>query len=144
MALTVEELRALLALVLGSANLVLLFLNRKLAAEQQAADKALMNLEVLQKQVCAHGAVVRATHSRLVHATSRAAAYACHCLARDQAKGLSAEYQRATSNSKDGSGDAATKAQVDKLIREKQALMVRAWVFVESECRPGRSARQLL
>lgn len=55
MALTVEELRALLALVLGSSNLALLFVNRALAAEQQAADKAQLNLAVLQKQVRARG-----------------------------------------------------------------------------------------
>lgn len=51
MALTVEELRALLALVLGGSNLVLLFLNRSLAAEQTGHDKARLNLEALQKQV---------------------------------------------------------------------------------------------
>jgi hypothetical protein len=52
LALTIDELRALLALALGAANLLLLFVNRALAAEQQAADKAALNLAVLQKQVC--------------------------------------------------------------------------------------------
>lgn len=51
MALTVEELRALLSVVLGVCNLALLFLNRALAYEQQTADKAQLNLSVLQKQV---------------------------------------------------------------------------------------------
>ncbi|WIA15997.1 hypothetical protein OEZ85_012733 [Tetradesmus obliquus] len=50
LALTVEELRALLSVVLGVANLALLFLNRALAYEQQAAQKAELNLSVLQKQ----------------------------------------------------------------------------------------------
>jgi len=56
LALTVEELRALLAVVLGLSNLVLLFVNKALAHEQQSADKAQLNLSVLQKQV--HVAVV--------------------------------------------------------------------------------------
>jgi hypothetical protein len=51
MALTVEELRALLALVLGGTNLVLLFLSKAAAASQLAAEKAQLNLEVLQRQV---------------------------------------------------------------------------------------------
>jgi len=51
LALTVEELRALLAVVLGLSNLVLLFVNKALAHEQQSADKAQLNLSVLQKQV---------------------------------------------------------------------------------------------
>eukprot|EP00775_Hariotina_reticulata_P003073 gene3073-3352_t len=50
LALTVEELRALLAVVLGLSNLVLLFVNKALAHEQQSADKAQLNLSVLQKQ----------------------------------------------------------------------------------------------
>ncbi|KAF6266012.1 hypothetical protein COO60DRAFT_1475167 [Scenedesmus sp. NREL 46B-D3] len=50
LALTVEEVRALLSVVLGVANLALLFLNRALAYEQQAAQKAELNLSVLQKQ----------------------------------------------------------------------------------------------
>jgi hypothetical protein len=53
LALTVEELRALLATVLGVANLALMFLNRGLAFEQQQYDKAALNLDVLRKQVCA-------------------------------------------------------------------------------------------
>jgi len=51
LALTVEELRALLALVLGGSNIALLFLTRALAVEQQGHDKAKLNLEVMQKQV---------------------------------------------------------------------------------------------
>ncbi len=51
LALTVEELRALLAVVLGISNIVLLFVNRTTAAEQLAHDKAKLNLSVLQKQV---------------------------------------------------------------------------------------------
>ncbi|KAI8468588.1 MAG: hypothetical protein J3K34DRAFT_470679 [Monoraphidium minutum] len=50
LALTVEELRALLAVVLGVANLAVMFLARALAAEQLAADRARLNLEVLQRQ----------------------------------------------------------------------------------------------
>lgn len=50
MVLTVEELRALLSIVLGVSNLALLFLNRSLANEQQISDKAELNLTVLQKQ----------------------------------------------------------------------------------------------
>lgn len=50
--MTIEELRALLAATLGVANIVVLFLNRALGYEQQAHDKAKVNLEVLQKQVC--------------------------------------------------------------------------------------------
>eukprot|EP00879_Flechtneria_rotunda_P010350 GHRR01010823.1.p1 GENE.GHRR01010823.1~~GHRR01010823.1.p1 ORF type:complete len:236 (+),score=62.90 GHRR01010823.1:125-832(+) len=50
LALTVEELRALLGVVLGAANLALLFLSRSLAHEQRVADKAALNLSVLQKQ----------------------------------------------------------------------------------------------
>jgi phage shock protein A len=50
MALTAEQLRALLAVVLGVSNLALLFLNKALAYEQQTADKATLNLSVLQKQ----------------------------------------------------------------------------------------------
>ena len=42
---------SMLALALGAANLLLLFVNRALGAEQQAADRAKLNLEVLQKQV---------------------------------------------------------------------------------------------
>jgi hypothetical protein len=52
LALTIEELRAILAVMLGTSNLLLLFVNRALAYEQQAADKAALNLAVLQKQVC--------------------------------------------------------------------------------------------
>ena len=51
MALTIEELRALLATVLGLSNMVLIFINRALAYEQQQLDKAQLNLSVLQKQV---------------------------------------------------------------------------------------------
>ena len=51
MALSVEELRALLSVVLGVSNVTLLFVNRALASEQQKADKAELNLSVLQKQV---------------------------------------------------------------------------------------------
>ncbi|KAI8462373.1 MAG: hypothetical protein J3K34DRAFT_527801 [Monoraphidium minutum] len=50
LALTVEELRALLAVVLGVANLAVMFLARALAAEQLAADRARLNLEALQRQ----------------------------------------------------------------------------------------------
>lgn len=59
LALTVEELRALLALVLGVSNLVLMFLARALASEQLAADKAKLNLEVLQRQVRSRTPVFR-------------------------------------------------------------------------------------
>lgn len=51
LALTIEELRALLALVLGTSDLVLLFTLRALADEQLTADKASLNLQVLRKQV---------------------------------------------------------------------------------------------
>lgn len=51
LALTIEELRALLAVVLGTADLTLLFTLRALADEQQTADKASLNLAVLRKQV---------------------------------------------------------------------------------------------
>lgn len=51
LALTIEELRALLALVLGASDLVLLFTLRALADEQLTADKATLNLQVLRKQV---------------------------------------------------------------------------------------------
>ncbi|KIZ04873.1 hypothetical protein MNEG_3089 [Monoraphidium neglectum] len=100
LALNVEELRALLALVLGVSNLALLFLSRALAAEQLAADKAKLNLEVLQRQ----------------------------------AKGLQAEYTRATSSKAAGGGGdggggdeaARLRGQVDALIREKAALQAAA------------------
>jgi hypothetical protein len=52
LALTIEELRALLALVLGASDLVLLFTLRALADEQLTGDKASLNLQVLRKQVC--------------------------------------------------------------------------------------------
>lgn len=158
MALTVEELRALLALVLGACNLVLLFLNRTLAAEQQTGDKARVNLEVLQKQVrggagrsrggrgCHGGAAGRSrdhmawtgsrVHAPIVaptctHPSLTAPAGRPPCTG--QAKGLSTEYMRATSMAREGSGgggggsggDVVLKAQLDKAIREKQALMVR-------------------
>lgn len=51
LALTIEELRALLALVLGTSDLVLLFTLRALADEQLIGDKASLNLQVLRKQV---------------------------------------------------------------------------------------------
>lgn len=51
LALTIEELRALLALVLGASDLVLLFTLRALADEQLTGDKASLNLQVLRKQV---------------------------------------------------------------------------------------------
>jgi hypothetical protein len=52
LALTIEELRALLALVLGASDLVLLYALRALADEQLTADKVTLNLQVLRKQVC--------------------------------------------------------------------------------------------
>ena len=51
LALTIEELPALLALVLGASDLVLLYALRALADEQLTADKATLNLQVLRKQV---------------------------------------------------------------------------------------------
>ena len=51
LALTIEELRALLAVVLGTSDLVLLFTLRALADEQLTADKVTLNLQVLKKQV---------------------------------------------------------------------------------------------
>lgn len=52
LALTIEELRALLALVLGVSDLVLLFTLPALAGEQLTADKVTLHLQVLRKQVC--------------------------------------------------------------------------------------------
>lgn len=99
LALTIEELRSLLVLALGSANLVILFLGKALAAEQLAGDKARLNLEVLQRQ----------------------------------AKGLQAEYNRATSAAAGGGPGAAgddeaarLKSRVDSLIREKDGLQAAA------------------
>jgi len=57
LALTIEELRALLSVVLGVSDLVLLFTLRALADEQLTADKATLNLQVLRKQVCWAGTV---------------------------------------------------------------------------------------
>lgn len=57
LALTIEELRALLSVVLGVSDLVLLFALRALADEQLTADKATLNLQVLRKQVCWVGTV---------------------------------------------------------------------------------------
>eukprot|EP00877_Chromochloris_zofingiensis_P014548 jgi/Chrzof1/9347/UNPLg00318.t1 len=87
MAVTIEELRALLAATLGVANIVVLFLNRALGYEQQAHDKAKVNLEVLQKQ----------------------------------AKGLQAEYNRATSLKDSDGAHKELQAKVDSLIRENNA-----------------------
>ncbi|GBF87441.1 hypothetical protein Rsub_00152 [Raphidocelis subcapitata] len=93
LALTVEQLRALLVVAMGTSNLVLLFLCRALAAEQIAGDRAKLNLDVLQRQ----------------------------------AKGLQAEYARATGAAASGAapgGDEAARlrGRVDALIREKGAL----------------------
>jgi hypothetical protein len=149
--------------VLGVSNLALLFLSRALAAEQLAADKAKLNLEVLQRQVGA-GLPARALPCSTLEMQARISPSAGAALSPAaggiigggpatghfsfrvsfsalpprvsprQAKGLQAEYTRATSSKAAGGGGdggggdeaARLRGQVDALIREKAALQAAA------------------
>jgi hypothetical protein len=172
LALTVEQLRALLVVAMGTSNLVLLFLCKALALEQIAGDRAKLNLDVLQRQVGRRptAACGRACRCCPVRVRARAPSRACGCVhsclrqprnhiphppvsrgcprpaakpprqstashaprprparAPSQAKGLQAEYARATGAAASGasSGDdeaARLRGRVDALIREKGAL----------------------
>jgi hypothetical protein len=130
LALTIEELRALLALVLGTSDLVLLFTLRALADEQLTGDKASLNLQVLRKQV-RHPELccVRTTPDLwgLESLTPECPMSNPHVAAPFlvQALGQQSEYMRATTatGSQGGASSANDgRAEVSKLIADKQQL----------------------
>jgi hypothetical protein len=121
LALSVEELRALLAAALGGANVVMLLTVRSLADAIVARDKALLNLEVLRKQAAGVSAAYMSSRdgggasggaaSRSASAGDKAAAASAASAAaaaaaaakaaearadalQSQAKGLEREYDR--------------------------------------------------
>lgn len=92
--------RGQVGLLLGSANILLLFINPALAVEQQKCDSSKTNLEVLLKQF----KNIQAEYDRV---TSKPA---------DKAGGAAADVY---------GEDSVLKRQIDSLIREKQALQAK-------------------
>lgn len=94
LALTIEELRALLSVVLGVSDLVLLFTLRALADEQLTADKATLNLQVLRKQAMGQ-------QTEYMRATTGSGQGGSSC----------------------GTTDSSSKSEVSKLIADKHKML---------------------